>query len=192
MSTKIGIPSKPRSDTRSNFIQTEQSSHEAWARLTLEAPKSAALLHMLCSRMDRNCNAVVASWEVLSKLMGCHSRTVQRNMAVLRKEKWVQVVSLGKGAVNAFVLNSTVAWGTSRDNLKFASFTAHIIADEAIQDSSTLNDKLRKIPVLFTGDEQLPVGESEPPPSQSHLDGMLPDLPAIEGDAHLQENLKLK
>lgn len=193
MSKKIGMPSKSASDKRNNFVQTEQSSHEAWARLTLDKPKAAALLHLFCSRMDRTSNALVASHEILAKLMRCNPRTIRTYIKQLQEGKWIQVVSLGKGAVNAYVINSMVAWGASRDNLKFANFTAHIIADEADQSEKTLNDQLRKIPVLFNGDQQLPAGESEPPPNQVHLDGLLPDLPSIdaEGDSHLQSVLNL-
>jgi len=187
---KIGMPSAPKSDRRHSFVQTEQSSHEAWARLTIDKPKAAALLHLFCSRMDRNTNALVASHEILAKLMNCNPRTVRTYIKQLIDGKWIQKVSLGKGAVNAYVVNSAVAWGSSRENLKFASFTAHVLADEAIQDKEALSSNLRKIPVLFEGDKQLPSGESEPPPNQAHLDGMLPDLPSIDGDGHLQQDLE--
>ena len=42
--------------------------------------------------------------------------------------------------------------------------------------------ELRRIPVLFTGERQLPVGPGEDPPSQPTLPDLEPDLPALKRD----------
>jgi hypothetical protein len=37
--------------------------------------------------------------------------------------------------------------------------------------------ELRRIPVLFPGEQQLPTGDGLPPPSQPSIPGLEPDLP---------------
>jgi hypothetical protein len=181
--SKLGLPSQPKGDKRSRWIQTEASSHEAWAHMTIKTPKSAALMHLLCSRMDRNSNAVVASHKTLAKLMSCCVKSVKKYINQLEKDRWVQVVSLGSGSANAYVINSLVGWSQSRDNLQYSQFTAQVIADADDQLNGILNDNLRKIPVLFDGDEiQLPSGKGEEPPAQQLLEGFEPDLPTVSGD----------
>lgn len=180
---KIGAPSKPATNKRAAWVQTEQSSHEAWARLTLENNKAAALMHLVVSRMDRSTNAIVASHQVLAELMKCSTRSIKNYIAVLEKERWLQRVSLGKGSVNALVVNSAVAWGKDRENMRFSAFTAQVIASRDDQDSDLLSDiDLRKIPVLFPGESQMPhkVSASEQRPVQCLLEGTEPDLPAIK------------
>lgn len=179
---KVGLPSKPATDKHSRWIQTEASAHEAWARLILKHKNAAAFMHLLVSRMDRNTNAVVASHAVLAKLLGCTTRSIRNYIAVLEGDRWIQVVSLGKGATNAYVVNSMVAWSQNRENLKYSTFSAQIIADadDQIQTAISTGD-LRKIPVLFSGDEQqLPSGaRGTEPPVQTLLDGTEPELPSI-------------
>jgi hypothetical protein len=179
---KVGLPSKPAADKRSRWVQTEASAHEAWARLILKHKNAAAFMHLLVSRMDRNTNAVVASHAVLAKLLGCTTRSIRNYIAVLEDDRWIQVVSLGKGATNAYVINSMVAWSQNRENLKYSTFSAQIIADadDQIQTAISTGD-LRKIPVLFSGDEQqLPSGErGSEPPVQTLIDGTEPELPSI-------------
>jgi hypothetical protein len=179
---KVGLPSKPATDKRSRWVQTEASAHEAWARLILKHKNAAAFMHLLVSRMDRNTNAVVASHTVLAKLLGCTTRSIRNYIAVLEGDRWIQVVSLGKGATNAYVVNSMVAWSQNRENLKYSTFSAQIIADadDQIQTAISTGD-LRKIPVLFSGDEQqLPSGErGTERPVQTLLDGTEPELPSI-------------
>lgn len=179
---KVGLPSKPAAEKRSRWIQTEASAHEAWARLILKHKNAAAFMHLLVSRMDRNTNAVVASHAVLAKLLGCTTRSIRNYIAVLEDDRWIQVISLGKGATNAYVVNSMVAWSQNRENLKYSTFSAQIIADADDQNQTGISaGDLRKIPVLFSGDEQqLPSGErGSEPPVQTLLDGTEPELPSI-------------
>lgn len=179
MKTKVGRPSAPDKTRRGSFVQTEQSAHEAWARLILDSPKSAALLHVLIARMDRGCNAVVISHENLAILLGgVSSRTVKNHISKLSKDKWIQVVSLGRGAMNAYVVNSAVAWGRSRDQLPLSQFTAQVVVNANDQEGLE-PPELRKVPVLFANEHQIPSGDGLEPPSQPSLEGLEPDLPAI-------------
>ncbi|HHU7165614.1 TPA: hypothetical protein ACULG7_005102, partial [Escherichia coli] len=60
-----------------------------------------------------------------------------------------------------------------------ASFTARVLADrdeqQAIDDAP-----LRRIPTLMPGEQQLPSGPGEEPPSQPAFPGLEPDLPHID------------
>jgi hypothetical protein len=59
-----------------------------------------------------------------------------------------------------------------------------VVADFDDQDEALLgHDELRRIPTLYPGEQQLPAGPGEPPPSQTILDGMEPDLPFIDAKA---------
>jgi len=175
---KIGIPATTNLGT---WVQTERKAHEAWARMCISKPRAAALAHYLIARMGHQ-NAVVVSQKTLAKLIGCSLRTVQYAIADLIAEQWIQVVKLnGPGTVAAYVVNDRVAWGQSRDQLRLSVFSANVIADADDQDQTTLdNIELRRIPMLFPGEQQSPAGPGEDPPSQPLLPGFEPDLPSLE------------
>lgn len=128
-------------------------------------------------------NAVVVSQKTLAAITDTTERTVQRSLATLREEQWIQVVKLnGPGTVAAYVVNDQVAWGQSRDELSLSIFSATVIADAADQDEATLERiELRRIPSLFPGERQLPTGLGEDSSSQAGI-GDLPDLPALTED----------
>jgi len=172
----IGTPvdSSPRS-----WVQTDRAAHEAWGRLALRKPRAAALLHHLVASMGHQ-NAVVIPQKTLAKLVGCNTRTVQRALDDLIEGGWIQVVQLGShGTVNAYVVNAAVAWGEKREHIgRLAVFHARVVADAEDQPESTLERKeLRRIPALYPGEQQLPSGEGEDPPSQPPLPGFELDLP---------------
>ena len=139
------------------------------------------LLHHLVAQMGHQ-NAVVVPQKVLAKLMKCSQETVKRAVADLVAERWVQVVKLnGPGTVNAYVVNDRVAWGQPRDQLRLSAFSATVVADHDDQDPTTLDHAdLRRIPTLYPGEQQLPSGPHEDPPSQPCLPDMEPDLPFLE------------
>jgi Crp-like helix-turn-helix domain len=162
------------------WVQTERKAHEAWGRLVTSSPRAAALLHQLVAHMDESA-AVVTTHSTLAKMCGCSPETIKRAIKDLQLGNWIQVVQIGgKGAALAFVINSRVAWATSRDMLHLAVFSARVIADRSDQNDVCLStEKLRRIPVLHPGELQLPTGDGLPPPSQSSFDGLEPDLPQI-------------
>jgi len=179
---KIGTPAKNKIG---QWVQTERKAHEAWANLIGRKPRAAMLLHHLVAQMGHQ-NAVVVPQKVLAKLMKCSQETVKRAVADLVAERWVQVVKLnGPGTVNAYVVNDRVAWGQPRDQLRLSAFSATVVADHDDQDATTLDHTdLRRIPTLYPGEQQLPSGPHEDPPSQPCLPDMEPDLPFREA----QEN----
>jgi len=176
-----GLLSKPMPEhKRQTWVQTERKAHEAWGRLVLESPRAAALMHTLVAHMDQSA-AVVASYATLAKITGMSVMTIRRAVADLQAGNWVQVVKIGgKGATCAYVVNSRVAWASSRDMLPMAAFSARVLADPDDQDQVTLEGPtLQRVPILRAGEMQLPTGEGEDPPSQPSIDGLEPDLPTI-------------
>ncbi len=138
----------------SGWVQTERSAHEAWAQLAMHSAKAAALLHMMVARMGTG-NALVVSQKTLASLMGCHERTVRRLVAELVDKNWIQTIQIGQaGSVNAYVVNSAVAWGQPRDELHTASFTATVLAS-ASEQSSIQSRKLKKISLLYSNSQSL-------------------------------------
>lgn len=169
----------PVSGGPGSWVQTERAAHEAWARMTMNSPRAAALMHHLVARMGHQ-NAVVVSHKTLAKMMGCGTRTIIRALADLERDRWIQVVQLGQtGTVNAYVVNDQVAWGQSRDDRpNLSTFSAVIVADREDQDPYTLEaNSLRRLPLIYPPEQALPAGPGEPG-AQMLLDGM---EPVIEG-----------
>lgn len=174
----IGTPARHKPG---QWVQTERKAHEAWANLISRKPRAAELLHHLVAQMGHQ-NAVVVPQRVLAQLMGRSTDTVQRAVRDLVAERWIQVVKLnGPGTVSAYVVNDRVAWGQPRGELVLSVFSATVIADKADQDPATLDHAdLRRIPTLYPGEQQLPSGPHDDPPSQPCLPDMEPDLPFLE------------
>lgn len=174
-------PVLPERRTLSHFVQTDRAVHEAWARLTIQAPKASAVLHLLANRVGEN-NAVVASYPVLAEISGLSVSTIRRAIATLIEGNWIEVRRLGSSStVNAYVLNDRVAWTRARNDLRYSLFSATVITSETEQDDrDTLGkqEPLRRLPKL--GEAQLPSGAGLPPVSQPFLDGMEPELPALD------------
>jgi hypothetical protein len=177
---KIGT--KTHIATRANggsWVQTEKSGHEAWSRLSIKAPLASALMHVLVARMGSK-NALVVSQKTLAKIIGVTDRSIRTAVAVLVEDRWIEVVRInGPGTVSAYVVNASVAWSQKRENLHLAAFSAVVIADADDQDKGISHRQLRKIPMLYAGEQQLPTGPGEDPPAQSLIEGMEPDLPSL-------------
>lgn len=177
---KIGTAARP-----ATWVQTEREAHESWAQLIVKAPVAARLMHVLVAHMDSSMNAVVASQSTLGELLGgLHRNTVRKAIQLLERDRWIEVVQLGgKGGALAYRVNSRVAWGQSREKIQYAAFNARVLASGSEQvEPLEGRAPLRRIPSLMRGEQQLPGGEGLEPPSQPSLDGMEPDLPAIQRD----------
>jgi DNA-binding transcriptional MocR family regulator len=183
---------KPAKNKPGQWVQTERKAHEAWANLIGRKPRAAALMHHLVSRMEHQ-NAVVVSQKTLAKIRGSSLDTVKRALRDLEAEHWIQVVKMnGPGTVAAYVVNDRVAWGQPRDQLRLSVFSATVIADVDDQDPLALEPiELRRIPVLFPGERQLPTGLGEEPPTQPSLGGLEPDLPELHAEHRGQQRLAL-
>ena len=175
----------PEKNPTGSWVQTERAAHEAWASLISKAPKAAQLMHILTARLGDH-NAVVISQKTLMQLMSTSRRTVQRAIAVLVDEHWLEIRQIGdRGTVNAYVVNDRVAWTGKRDGIRYSLFSATvIISDKEQPDNEELNnlEPLRPLPNLYRGEQQLPSGDGLPPPSEPSLPTMEPDLPAKKID----------
>ena len=161
------------------WVQTERQAHEAWGKLTMRSPRAAAVMHHLVANMGHQ-NAVVIAQKTLAKLVGCSLRTVQYALADLERDQWIQVVQIGSnGTVNAYVVNSSVAWGESRDQIgRLSIFQAAVVADAEDQTEDRLErSDLRKLPIIYPPEEAMPHGDGEPG-AQIALPGL---EPVIEG-----------
>lgn len=188
--TRLGS-TRPAATNRSTWVQTERSAHEAWSKLVRTNQRAAALLHVLVANMDQAA-AVVASRATLASLVGFSEATVKRAVADLRRDLWIEVVQLGgKGGVNAYVVNSRVAWAAPRDMLPMAAFSATVLAMEAEQDQVD-TAPLRRIPTLYPGERQLPTGPGEAPPSQPALGELDPDLPSLQAEIERRGQLRFE
>ena len=143
---------------------------------------AAAVLHTLVARMGDQ-NAVVVSQKTLAALIGVTDRTVRNAIQVLVAENWVQVVRLnGPSTVSAYVVNSAVAWGQPR-SAPSGRIHSRCHRRRHRPEAITLEHRdLRKIPMLYPGERQLPTGAGERPPSQPAIEGMEPDLPSLQAE----------
>lgn len=173
----------PAKKPRGHFVQTDRAAHEAWARLGTKSPGAAALLHVLVANVGDQ-NAIVASHKVLAQLMGASPSTVKRALKTLEAGNWIEIVRVGaSGTVNAYVLNSRVAWTEGRDKLRYARLQAEVLVSEDEQpagDLEKVKDELHLLPRV--GELQIPSGEGLPPVSQPAFPGLEPDLPAAGYD----------
>lgn len=167
------------SPPRGTWVQTDRAAHEAWARLCLRSPLAASVLHYLAAHVGDQ-QAVVVSQTVLASVLGASERGIQLALATLAAERWIQRVRIGRGRECAYVLNSRVAWTQSREALPLALFSATVVASAHEQEPAALSGPpLRRLPVLWPWEQQLPTGEGEPPVSQPALPSLEPDLPAV-------------
>lgn len=170
----------PANYGRNTWVQTERKALEAWAHLTMTSPRASALLQHLVARMGHQ-NAVVISQKTLAKMMGCSVRTVKYAVADLIAGRWIQCVQVGQhGTVNAYVINSEVAWGEARDQIgRLAVFTATVVADADDQSAEVLEHKqLRTLPIVYPPEFAMPHGDGEVG-AQISLPGF---EPVIEGN----------
>jgi hypothetical protein len=166
-----------------SWVQTERAAHERWAELSSEYPRASSVLHVIVAHMEQGSNALVASHALLAARCACSVATLKRALAVLAGRRWIQIVQIGpSGSVNAYVVNSRVAWSGSRKGLRQAAFSATVLAAEHEQPSRVFIDDgimLNQLPALWPGERQLPSGPGLPPPSEPSLPGLEPDLPAL-------------
>lgn len=180
---------------RSMFAQTELEVHDAWGLLTTRGPqyaRAAALLHQMVARMDKQ-SALVASREVLAEIAHCSVSTVRRSLSILKESNWIDIVPLGKGGTNAYLINSRVAWRNERKLLSTASFTATVMASVKDQEPATLDYEddvrpaLRRIASLYSNELPLPSGRGAEPPVQQALPGVENNPPALRMDEQLDQ-----
>ena len=175
---QLGVTTKPGG----SWVQVERAAMERWARLALDHPRAAALMMNMVAQMGRH-NALVASQKTLMSLVGCSLATLKRSLEVLKEGRWIEVRQIGPtGTACAYIINDQVAWTGKREGIRYSLFSASILISDFEQpDSATMDhqEPLERLPALFKGERQLPIGPGLDPPTQPPLTGLEPDLPAL-------------
>jgi len=154
------------------FVQVSRKHIDAMNELSLKSPKAHFILWKLVKEMDRQ-NAVMVSQESLQKLTGLSRPTVQRAIALLREQQWLEVLKVG--TANVYRVNSSVFWQARADG-KWASFSAQVLVNFDEQDAKTKatpQPKLRNVPYVEAHEEVLVSGAglgNDDPPEQAQID----------------------
>lgn len=154
-----------------NFVQIEKRALKEVRTLYERNATAGKLLFILAEKMNRQ-NALVCSYDTMSKITGLSRQTLYKAVKYLKEENWIQVIKVG--TANAYVVNSRVFWQSSGDK-KFTVFNAAIIASNDEQDEPVENwDKieLKQFPFLLHGEEMIMTGNDDkpPPPDQLEID----------------------
>lgn len=169
MGDVIGKPVVPKKQT---FVQVERDALAAMGDLIRRSPSAARVLALLCSMMDKT-NAVAISHQLLADRTGCGLTTIKRSIDLLVDDNWIEVWRIGKsGTVNAYVVNSRVAWADRRDNKQHAIFAAQIVIDRSdTPERQQRTTPLRKVPIIFPPEMALVAG-GWPDGAQTQLPGL--------------------
>jgi hypothetical protein len=154
------------------FVQVSRKHIDALNHLALESPKGHFVLWKLVQAMNKQ-NAVMVSQESLQKLTNLSRPTIQRAIALLREQNWIEVLKVG--TANIYRVNSSVFWQTRADG-RWASFSAEVLINFEEQDEKTKaapQPTLRYVPFVEVSEEVMVTGAalgSDDPPEQSQLD----------------------
>jgi len=166
------ITGKPR-----RYAMTSTKAHEQWGDFSARYPRASSVLHHLVARSGRY-GSVTVSHPVLAEICGISVPTLKRALRALRDERWLQVVRVGseRGGVNCYVIDKGVCWSDERKKMEYVSFETRVVAAAKEQPSEELehDGELRQVPTVEPGEEAIPNGDGDDPPSQQQLAGMEP------------------
>lgn len=154
------------------FVQVSRKNIDSLNTLALHSPKAHFVLWKLVQAMNKQ-NAIMVSQDSLQKLTGLSRATVQRAIALLREQQWLEVLKVG--TANIYRVNSSVFWQNRVDG-KWASFSAEVLITLAEQDAMTKarpSPKLRHVPFVELHEDVIVSGAglgSDDPPEQAHID----------------------
>lgn len=137
-----------------NFLQLSKDAVPELAALAKKSIRSFDILMLLIQKMDKQ-NAIMMSSAAISTVLGISPATFKRAMAVLREDRWVQIVKVGTS--NAYLVNSRAFWQSYRTH-RVASFNARIITTGAEQKESMRRLEeihLKKIPIEMESPKEL-------------------------------------
>lgn len=152
-----------------NFVQIEKRSLRLVRELYDNNPAAGKLLFILAEKMNRQ-NALVCSYDTMSKITGLGRTTLYKAVKYLKDHNWVEVIKVG--TANAYVINSRVFWQSHGDK-KMTVFHATIIASSDEQETPVEDwDKvsLKQFPFLSHDDDVVVSNEKLPPPDQEEID----------------------
>ncbi|HGS8738445.1 TPA: replication/maintenance protein RepL [Enterococcus faecalis] len=152
-----------------NFVQIEKRSLRLVRELYDQNATAGKLLFILAEKMN-NQNALVCSYETMSKITGLGRTALYKAIRYLKDNNWIQVIKVG--TANAYVINSRVFWQSYGDK-KMTVFHATIIASSDEQEEPVENwDKvtLKNFPFLSHDEDVIVKDEQLPPPDQLEMD----------------------
>ncbi|MFM0465096.1 hypothetical protein PQR34_45080 [Paraburkholderia sediminicola] len=157
------------------FVQVSRKYLDELDELAFRSPAARKLLTSLVKAMNKQ-NAVMVSQESLIKLTGLSSATIKRAVALLREQKWIEILKVGTS--NVYRVNSGVFWQARADG-RWASFSAEVVVNLDEQDSITKaqldgpKTTLRHIPLVRPEEDVIITGThlgSDDPPEQAQID----------------------
>ncbi|MFL9999319.1 hypothetical protein, partial [Paraburkholderia sediminicola] len=80
------------------FVQVSRKYLDELDELAFRSPAARKLLTSLVKAMNKQ-NAVMVSQESLIKLTGLSSATIKRAVALLREQKWIEILKVGTSNV---------------------------------------------------------------------------------------------
>lgn len=160
-------------DSNVNFVQFSREYMKNWRTLIARKPLSASILMFLIEKSSSQVggtNAVVCSYKVLEEITGYGRSSVASAVKILREENWIQVVKIG--TTHAYAVNERVAWRGGKNGRKYSIFSATVIGTESEQASADMLDttKLKRVPLLESGEFATVGGGRLPPPDQQDID----------------------
>ena len=166
-----------------NFVQLSRQYLKDWRGLIKKSPLAAEILMFLVEKATSTVNggnAVVCSYQVLQEITGYKRSSVAAAIKTLKLQRWIESIRIGASA--AYVLNERVVWRGASNGRQYAVFSATIISSSSEQGELTDKTKLRRVPVLESGEVVTSGDEELPPPDQKDL-----DIAGEIGDSHLQK-----
>lgn len=181
---------EPLKKNHNDFLQVTRGYVRDMRELARRSPVAHQILWLLAERMNRT-NAVVMSQKTMGQILGYSRATLSRGIALLKRENWMQTVSIG--SANGYILNSKVLW-RDHGGKRYASFFAEVIVSEdeqghPIEDWD--NVELRQVPVIKANEQPIVGNDALPPPDQLDLiDTARDELPREKIDPDTGEVLK--
>ena len=111
--------------------------------LISKQPLAAEILMFFMEKMGRTTNAVVCSYKSLQEITGYSRPTVARAIRVLKEDNWIDTVKVGNAT--AYCVNEKVAWQASKNERKYAIFSATVVASETEQDDGFIEKSKEKL-----------------------------------------------
>lgn len=154
-----------------DFVQLSRSYLKQMRALARKNPLAHEILYYFVEHMGRTTNAVVVSYQTLCEITGVSRPTVGRAIKLLKDENWIDAVKVG--SATAYCVNARAFWQASRNQKKYAIFSATVIASETEQDSAypeKAREKLTYIPIVERDQVATVSNDELPPPDQQDLD----------------------
>lgn len=149
------------------WLQFEKKGIAELQKLAMKSPAAMGTLMYMVNHMSRS-NALVVSQQAIAEGINAKRESVNRAVRYLAEHNFIQLIKAGGATV--YVVNSRIAWQGER-GARYAAFGADVVAIEAEQDPSTLDEAppLKSVPVLHDGERLMVGNEPLDPPDQQEM-----------------------